>query len=234
MFPIVCFKWKSLDAGYKLPAVTEYSAVHVNILHNMLKRNLSVPFKLFCITDQSYGISSEVETIPLWDTYRNLGGCFSRLYVFDRRMAGLVGPRFLCLDMDCVIVRDMTPILQRPEDFIMNSYKPCPGEKRDQYYNGSMIMMTAGARETVWKGFDPERSPGLLKDLERKNMVIGSDQAWIRHILGKGEARFTEEDGVYEYRQVQKGLPSNARIVFFSGRRDPSMKNDDWVKRHWK
>lgn len=229
MLNFVCMKWKRIKTGYQLPAVCDYTAKHVNILRNMLERHVKIPHQLICVTDDPDGIDSRVKVMPLWDKCRNLGGCYNRLWVFSGE-AGL-GERFVCIDLDCVIVNDCTDLFTRTEDFIMNSYNPCPGDAKDQYYNGSMFMMTNGARPMIWNEFDPQVTPAIV---QQNPNCIGSDQAWIRHRLGKKEARWGNQDGVFEARQVGFTLPKGAKIIFFSGRRDPSQNQYPWVRSNWR
>lgn len=203
----------------------EYTDAHVKIHRAMVKRYLKIPHRYICITDSPV---DGVECLPLWDKYRHLNGCFNRLYVFSKDMKDFIAPRFVTLDLDCVITGDITPLFDRKCDFVINSYKPVNGSI-DQHYNGAMVLMNAGARSQVWEKFGPESLEIIRKNNEQK-ISIGTDQAWIRHILGKGEKIFTEEDGVYEVRQFKKNLPQNARLVFFAGKRDPTTTNYPWVK----
>jgi hypothetical protein len=135
------------------------------------------------------------------------------------------------MDLDTVIVGDMTPIWNRTEPFV------AWGETNPKsYYNGSMMLMTAGARAKVWQDFDPKTSPRLAYQAGK----FGSDQGWISYCLGKGEPIWTTADGVYSYNVhirtkggPHKPLPANARIVMFHGSRDPWQAEPQslpWVK----
>jgi hypothetical protein len=125
----------------------------------------------------------------------------------------------------------MTPIWNRPEAFVIW------GDTNPQtLYNGSMILMDAGARPQVWNDFDPKKSP----ELARAAGNFGSDQAWISYRLGPGEAKWSRRDGVYSFRnEIQRiagRLPEDARIVMFHGAHDPwgpVPQKLGWVKRHW-
>jgi hypothetical protein len=226
----VCFKWRPTKTGFQLPLTVTYSHDHVNVLRSMLARHVHMPHRLICVTDDPSRIDRRVKTVPLWDKCLHLGGCYNRLWVFSRQAGRLFGPRFVCIDLDCVLVADCTPLFQRPEPFVMNTYNSVrPGV--DQHYNGSMMMMDAGARASVWSKFDPKTTPAIV---QADPNTVGSDQAWIRHHLGKGEARWGNADGVYEARQVRQRLPENARLVFFSGRRDPSRNPYPWIREHWR
>jgi hypothetical protein len=224
MLTIATFLWRRPEQGYQLPAVVDYKADHVHRMRSMLARHLHVPHRFVCITDQPI---EGIETLPLWDD--GLGGCYRRLKVYDPEFTAL-GDRFAIIDLDAVIVADVTPLVTRTEPLVLNAYNGInPGKDPDQYYNGALQLMSRGAHPEIWREFDPETTPGRVQAARN---CIGSDQAWLRVRLGKSIPRFTNADGVYEYRQF-KTLPSNARLVFFSGRRDPSMEGG-WVPTHWR
>jgi len=212
-----------------LPAVCDYGSKHVRILKAMVERHLSIPHEFICITDDPTGLDG-IKTVPLWDKCRKLGGCYNRLYAFSEDMRSIIGDRFVMIDLDCVITGDITPLFDIEDDFKINGY--FFGDM-DQYYNGGLVLMDAGARSQVWDDFDPIRSPNQVANTD---YVVGSDQAWIRIRLGKGENRFTEDEGVYNFiRLKNRKLPENSKIVFFAGKRDPSTCLDtDWVRQHWR
>ena len=229
MLTFVCFKWRRSSVGVQLPSACEYTALHVNRLWSMLKRHVRIDHQLVCVTVDPDGICADVRTIPIWDKLGHLGGCYNRLWVFSKEAGELFGDRFVCIDLDVVIVNDSTSLFTRKDDFVINAYNPST-RFRDQHYNGSMFMMDAGARSSVWDDFDPEVSP-----IESRNNpdTVGTDQSWIRHHLGKNESRWTNADGVYEARQIRHALPDDAKIVFFSGRMDPSVSRAEWVRSEW-
>ena len=231
MLTVACFKWRN-PGGWQLPsqAVTTYSDDWVIKLRNGVARHYSKPHRFVCVTDEP---ADGVECLPLWTDYLHLGGCYNRLKIFSPEMAEILGPRFICIDLDCVITGDLAPIFDRPEPFAMNAYS-CPHE-RDQHYNGSLILMDAGCRAQVWETFDPVESPKAIEAAGTK--IVGTDQAWIRLTLGKGEARFTEADGVMDYRHspsMRSGLPKHAKMVFFSGKRSPQTENKQWISQNWR
>jgi hypothetical protein len=230
MLKVVCFKWKRNTEGFNLPHVCDYTFDHVLKLRNMVKRFLRIPHEFICITDDATGLE-DIKTLPLWDKCKYLGGCFNRMYVFSEDMKDIIGDRFVIIDLDCVIVRDITPLFNTDVDFKMNSYQGQFNDEKDQYYNGAMVLMNAGARKEVWGTFDFETSP---KEVFNNPTVIGTDQAWIRMVLGKNEQRWGPEDGVYEARNMGEKLPKNAKIVFFSGKRDPSTSRKQWVRVNYK
>jgi hypothetical protein len=231
---IVCFKWKH-KGGRKLlslKTVGKYEANHVNRLYHSVERNLTIPHEFICITDDPTGI--ECRTAPMWDTYRELGGCYTRLFAFSEEMKQLIGDRFVMMDLDMVVVGSLDKLFSRKEDFIINQYdvrRTLPDNK--QVYNGSLIMMDAGARQHVWKIFNQKTSLAITQTLRG---YIGTDQAWINYVLGGNQPVFTKKDGVYRFQLLtnKKKLPENACLVSFAGDADPSKSLDiEWVKENW-
>jgi hypothetical protein len=250
---IVCFKWepptdKAVEKGaIRLPSVDwnsgrgicRYTAKHVNTLYNMIKRHLRIPFDFICISDHcEEDFLPEIHFIPLWDKLTHMGGCYNRMYIFSEDMKQIIGNRFVCMDLDCVIVNDITDTFDRSEDFIIWKLD-LPIENHpeivDGWYNGSMFMMDAGARASVWNKFDPETSPRRA----RVPGLCGTDQSWIRYHLGPDEATWSSADGIYDLRHFfQDKVKELTRIVFFPGTRDPSQekwqKKYPWIKQNWK
>lgn len=235
MLDIVTFKWKPPRPGYR----SKFGPETVNILRNMVERHYRKPHRFTCVTDDPAGLDPRIRVIPLWSDHGELVSpagvnqpcCYRRLKLFSAAAAELIGPRFVALDLDIVITQDVAPLWDRPEDFVIwGDTNPTT------LYNGSMFVLTAGARTQVWDTFDPLRSPRLTK----ASGNFGSDQAWISYCLGKGEATWSQADGVFSYRlhilPLGGRLPRMARVVVFHGRVDPwgpEAQRHSWVKEHY-
>ncbi len=216
---IVLWKWSNPN---RLHILFDYSADAVNRLRQQLAEHLSIPHDVICITDNPAGIDSGIRIVPLWQDAAHLGGCWRRLRAFAPDMRELIGPRFAWIDLDSVIVGSMDEILGRPDDIVLyrsNSVENTP-------YNGSMLLMNAGARAKVWDSFDEQRSPAITAEAS----LTGTDQAWIAHVLGPNEAVWTKKDGVMHFmRDCVPDLPDHSRIVFFPGVQKMHMPN---ARRH--
>jgi hypothetical protein len=231
---VVCWKWQAAP-GYR----STFTSTHVNTLRAMVARHYAKPHDFVCLTDDAKGIDGDIRVVPLWNDYHELRGpngvnCYRRLRAFSAEAADIIGPRFVSLDLDCVITADVAPLWDRPEDFVIWG-----DTARGTPYNGSMFLLTAGTRRKVWEQFNPHHSPALARNLG----YIGSDQAWIGACLGPHERKWSKADGVYSFRnEIQRhsraGLPGNARIVMFHGRFDPWMPAvqawHPWIKQHWR
>lgn len=151
---------------------------------------------------------------------------------WQRDMGIAPGDKIVCLDLDLVIVRKIDPLFDRNETFVIlggaNSNNPCP-------YNGSVMMLTAGHHHDVWDDFSLEAASKI------KRHEFPDDQGWIWHKMGNGAAVWPcgRRSGIYAFGKIHwppgSGLPPDARIVAFPGRRDPSMyEHLPWIRTYWK
>ena len=227
MLTILLWKWR--QKNYR----SKFTADNVNIMCNMIGRNLDIPHRFLCITDDPQGV--KCETYPLW-TEPNVNlptgkpNCYRRLKVFGE-FGKELGDRLMSIDLDSVITKNITPIVDRKEDFVIWG-----DVARNTLYNGSLWLMTPGTRTQVWEKFTP-----LAPQITKQHGIVGSDQAFVSHILGPGEAMYTTEDGVYSYRNhLRDGRlpkPPNARIVIHHGRHDPwsaHCQAHRWVREAYK
>jgi hypothetical protein len=211
---IVLWKWTD---PRKRHIIFDYSAESVNRKRRELERYLKLPHDVVCITDDPTGIDSKIRIVPLWDEGRAMGRCWCRVRAFAPEMAEVIGRRFAWIDLDSVIVGSLDALFERTEPAVFyrsNSVKGTP-------YNGSMVLMTAGALPQVWESFD-SRAPEIVAEKE----LTGSDQAWFAHVLGPQQPVWTREDGVMHFmNDCQPDLPPHSRIVFFPGVQKPHMPN---------
>lgn len=92
---IICMKWG-----------TKYGAEYVNRLYNMVARNITLPFTMVCLTDDTTGIRDEVVCYPIPEL--NLPSNipergWKKLTTFKPDLYGLKGTA-LFLDIDIVII----------------------------------------------------------------------------------------------------------------------------------
>jgi len=233
MLSVLCWKWRARP-GYR----STFGPEAVNTLRRMVARHYPAPHRFVCLTDDPRGLEPTVQALPLWPDLAGLANpwgphnpsCYRRLRAFAADAGALLGDRFVSVDLDCVVTGDLRPLWDRPEDFVIWG-----NTNKKTLYNGSMWLLRAGARRQVWDQFDPGRSPLRAKRAGQ----FGSDQGWISYCLGPGEARWTQRDGVYSFRNDLKGtgkLPADARIVFFHGHGDPwspEHRRLPWVRAHY-
>lgn len=227
---VCCWKWGRT-----------FEPVYVNRLQAMLARHLHMPHELVCITDDAQGIDPSIRVLPLPRRYVHTPRCRRRMQIFDGAFARAIGDRILAIDLDVVIVDDITPIVNRPEPLV--GWKV----KHAQVYSGSFFLMNAGALQGLYDAFaeDPEGYPSRVQP-----RGVPSDQAMLNHWLRSQPPIpfWTEQhgfvtyfgDGYEEKEHFGVGpnrphLPPGARIVVL-GSADKAVMDEgrfDWVRRHW-
>ena len=246
MITIVTYLWED-ETRHKRGYVCEWE--HVLTLQSMLERNVTVPYRFVCVTDHVDGNVQSyhgVDTVPL-DMRKHIPGTvYARLMQQNGEWCRKnLGDRVLSVDLDVAITGNIDHILNRMEDYVIwrNPNYPLPGRA---FYQSSVQLFTAGARQCLWDDFDTVETP---KWVNRR--FGGAEQAWISERLEWHEAFFCDEDGVYgagrlldggtyaeENKDVYTELPANACIVSFPGARAPWQKEvqakHPWLKDHYK
>lgn len=77
----------------------KYSADHVNRLYRMVKKNTTVPFKFYCLTEDPKGITDDVNIIPLDETLK-MKAWWWKICLFQEGMPEGINTYF---DLDVVI-----------------------------------------------------------------------------------------------------------------------------------
>lgn len=234
MLSVVVWKWRS-------PSGPNFGPEYVNRLRGMLDRHVHLPHRLYCVTDDPAGIDGDVHVVPMPETYAHTPRCRRRMQQYSRDWRGIVGARMLAIDLDVVIIDDLTPVLDRAE--------PIVGWKVGHagVYSGSFLLCDTGALHEAWAPFqrDPDGYPRKVQPAG-----VPSDQAMLNYWLARRPpiAEWTETDGFVSYygkgyeRLEHLGvgpcrphLPPGARIVVL-GSADKAVMDEGrypWVIEHW-
>jgi hypothetical protein len=231
MITVSCWSWGGL-----------FGVEYVNRLRSALERHLHLDHQLVCITDDSRGIDPRVRVVPMPAIYSETPRCRRRMLQFHRDFWP-ASYRILAIDLDVVIVNDITPLVDRPEPIVLWKVGHAG------VYSGSFLLYDAGTLHGAWERFaaDPD---GYPKSIQPRG--VASDQAMINHYLatsGTRIAELTEADGLVSYygagyEQIahlgvgpnRTQLPAGARIVVL-GSADKAVMDEGrygWVREHWK
>lgn len=258
MLTFVTWKWESQGERK-----SEFSNEHVNILYNMLNRNLKMDFKLVCISDDFSGIREEVNKFPIWKDALNLPGELKRLRIFGSDVLDSIGDNIVNIDLDVVIVNDITPLFIHNSSFKMWFLEGGP-------LNASLFQFKAGEFDWIWNNFQHEeliekyvrmsffrklltpksrrRKCKVSKSAHMAGFQRGTEQAWIAYCLWplfkNNDEKidiWTCKDGIYNWGQLKrrilphKKLPDDAKMVFFCGPDNPpNLKQDvHWINQYY-
>jgi hypothetical protein len=210
---ILCMKWGDM-----------YGPEYVNCLYGMISRNISYPFKLFCMTDDSIGIRDEVEILHLpqlgFEVPPGAPGKWPKQALWSRELSGLEGV-VLFLDLDSVIVDSIDCYFEygNEDDVITakNWVKP----------------WLSGAQTSVFR-FKIGSHPYMLEDLQEDPQLCVKyqfEQNYVTHHL-RGVHKFWPSSWTKHFRMHCLGLwpirylrppkkPHKCKIVTFPGRPNP-------------
>lgn len=247
MLEVITWKW--FRPNYR----SSFGAKEVNIAQRMWARNLKIPHRFTCVTDNAAGIDPHVRVIDIkslpsykWFNVPNPSSrmnpsCYVRMEIYSEAARQIFcADKFLSVDLDILLVDDVTPIFDIDVDFaIWGGQNVQPNvQKVYNWFNGSVQMVKAGARVEVYNDFDPASSP------QKANAAgcRGSDQGWIAYRLQNKGHLWDTKDGIFSYRNhILPGggrLPKGARLVAFHGAHDPWDRDvqtrHSWVREHYR
>jgi len=244
---VICMKWGA-----------KYGPEYVNRLRSMVARHLAAPHRFVCFTEDAEGIDASVEVAPLPEVrlpdglpergWRKLGTFHAPL---PAPAGPLEGPT-LFLDLDLVIVDDLTPFFEHPGEFlIIRDYKPFRSRKDRYVGNSSVYRFEAGA----W----PEIVAEFESDFEVIRRRFRNEQEYLSwHVHTRGQLTHWPAEWCRSFKRdcMWKGplglvrtprIPEGARIIVFHGHPHPdeaiagksgswrrALRPTPWVAEHWR
>lgn len=235
---VVCMKWG-----------TAYGADYVNKLYSMVKRNLTLPFRFVCFTDDTKGVVKGVECFPLPRIHvpaKNDVSPWRKLSMFSKKLADLSG-RALFLDLDIVIVDNIDCFFSYSKDdfcIIENWTQAGRG-----IGNSSVYLFTVGKHYDLLEKYNNNQNE-VLKKYDNEQIFLS---------MNTKPLRFWPEDwcksfkvhclpgGILNWFCVPK-MPKDVKIVVFHGNPKPSdaiigrwpgswrkhVRPTPWVDQYWR
>lgn len=249
----VCMKWG-----------TFYGPEYVNNLYRMIKRNVTVPFRLVCYTERKEGIDKNVEIFPLppFDAAKRVKN--TRAYGKKTLARGDLKPfkkgeRFLYLDLDVVIMGNLEAFFkyETDKDFII-TYNWTRG--KGKIGNSSVTLFRVGPLQYIVDDME--------KNLEKRMKEYKSaSQEYLSAMVIKkyGKLTFWPDEWVRSFQihsMPAKWLrlfkapiePKGCKILVFHGAVNPpdaiagvwprkvplwkkwykTVRPTPWLKKYWK
>lgn len=176
----------------------DYDYAYVNKLYAMVKRNMSIPFKFLCLTDDSKGIKCRTRQLP-----RGLKGWWAKLALFTPYLQGPV----LYLDLDTIIIDSLDFVEDYEGDFaiLRDFYRP------DGY--GSGVMLWNKPQPHVWDNWNNSGRP---------NHELG-DQGWMEQQIKADLLQDIFPGKFVSFKaDCEKEVPEGAAVVCFHGLPKPA------------
>jgi len=235
-----------------------YGRRHLVAMQSMLRRHLDLPHEIVCITDRPQDVPAGMRTFDVKHTIPPMDSkCLRRMWLYagpqpkGRPWPGDLGARLLQLDLDVVLTDNITPLIDRPDPFViwLSESTVKPNRPHGWAYNATVMLLDAGARADVYTRFQANRKAVIkAANADGWDVDTNSDQAIATFLLkDRPPAVWTPEDGIHSYRgfagpdgNKDTGLPPGCRIVSFHGRsgaRHPGAPDlqakSPWIQELW-
>lgn len=229
---------------------TKYGPEYVNRLYAMVARHLRGPFRFVCLTDRSEGIRAEVQCLPIPELKLPAGipeRGWTKLTTFEADLHGLKGTA-LFLDLDVVIVDDITPFFEVPGEFLIIHDWKRPWRITG---NSSVYRFELGAHADVLAKF--------RREAEAIRKQVRNEQAYLSDEMHRqGKLKYWDDAwcASYKYHCIPPWpssywrdpfIPKGARILIFHGVMNPpdalAGRNNGnwrharpapWIAEHWR
>ena len=234
---VVCVKW-----GNKFPAD------YVNRLYSMVRRNLSLPCRLVCLTDNKEGLIPEIGIIKLQQKFEY---CWTKIELFR---PDVFSEEDLCLylDLDVVITDNIDDLITfEPEKRFIGLYD-WYSPRRHPHYNSSVMRFYGNSHSDLYRSLVEKLGNGTVRwerefdaYLGSNDKVVlwegdrryGSDQEWISaHVYPEKEikAHSFPKKWIRSYKKHgRKRVPKECGIMVFHGFPKPHEVDNDYVKECW-
>ncbi len=224
-YTVICMKWGD-----------KFGPEYVNRLYSMVSRNLTLPFKFVCFTDNGAGINRNVEIRPLPDMALPDGKerGWRKLSTF-RDDIGLSG-RVLFLDLDTVIVGNIDDYFTLDGDFcLMAHWSP---SKKQGVGQTSVYRFEAGKERFLYDYF--------MERIDEVKAAYRHEQAYVSDMMSKtGRLKFWPSKWMPSFKHqcmrpfplcyfFDPVLPPEAKIVVFHGNPTPDQAMAGRTKGFWK
>lgn len=179
-----------------------FSATYVNKLHSQVTKNVTLPHRFLCLTDDPTGVTADCVPVSPW-----LPKWWGKLTVFQKAPYGLSG-KLLFIDLDTIIVDNIDELLTYPSDLCMLQDFTKP-----ERYGSGIFLLSIGSHIEVWDKFTPAV-------MEQPQYRLGGDQLWIQHQVAHTDT--WPADWCVSYKlHAKTAVPNNAKVVCFHGKPRP-------------
>lgn len=132
-----------------------YGIEYVERLAAMVRRHLPTPHDMVCLTDRPWLLPAGVRGIPVPSTHP-LPGWWAKVGLFA---PGRLSGRVLYLDLDVVVVDDLTPVASAAAPLTLipdaGTFKPRQGLQVVKRFNSSVMAFDAESMGRLWQSFSP-------------------------------------------------------------------------------
>jgi len=232
MFNIICLKHG-----------TKYGPEYVNNLNSMVKRHITLPYTFYCLTEDTTGINTDINILPL-PVNSKFVGWWWKPYAFKEGLFPLGTVNFF-IDLDMVIVKNIDKLLAYlPNEFIgLEDVGRVFGAGRKKL-GSAVLRWDANTYTDIWNALDqdPTIMQKFIGDQDYiwhyyKDKIKFFPSSWIRSY--KWEVRTRDElvrfNNRLNFRDIRSPvLDPEIAILAFHGSPDPHEVKDPVIVDNWR
>ena len=228
---IVCVKWGN-----------KYISQYVNVLYNMCKKHITVPYEFHCITDDLKGLDSHIKVIkfpqqPWIKTW------WSKLWMFGSHLP-LQG-NILYFDLDVIIFRNIDNLFtHNPGKFmIIRDFNRCR-VKEWKLCNSSVMRWQTGTMNFLWDDFKIRHTQIMQSNHGDQDYITARANDQINHWPDEWIRSYKWEMIGLKDTKIRKGkkyvfehparITEHNKVAVFHGDPKPFNCGDDFVVENWK
>jgi hypothetical protein len=221
----------------------KYDAEYVNVLYNMVQRNLTIEHEFVCFTEDPIGINPNIRIEPLPIIPDATGWWYKPLFFNPKlQLQGTI----LYLDLDVIVFNNIDNLFTyKPGTFCI--IKDFNRSLRHDWkkYNSSVFRLDIGDHPQVYENF--------LQDTLRHMRRLHGDQDWMFEQIRR-DFSYWPNEWIQSYKWEMRRRPAMVRdgngnrnfatagsptvlpetnIAVFHGQPNPKDCIDQWCKDHW-
>lgn len=227
---VVCLKWGD-----------KYSPEYVNKLNNMVERNLTLPYKFVCFTENNDGIDKSITTEKLPKKLQ-VSGWWYKPWFFSNEI-GLKGT-ILFLDLDLIVFRNIDKLFTyQPNKFCIIQDFNRKFHRNYTRVNSSVFRISSGEFSDHYEDFVLNRQRYLTRYKGDQDWIYAKipkhtfwPEEWIQSYKWemRGRQYLTLKNGVRNF--TEPGIPNvlpETSIAVFHGQPNMDQCIDNWPKQNW-
>lgn len=235
---VICMKWG-----------TKFGPQYVNRLYEMVEKNLTIPHRFICFTDDTTGLNKGIETFPIPEVSFKNGPerGWNKLGVFRKTLADLEGEA-LFLDLDVLIIRNIDEFFNQVGDFFIIK----DWDFKNYIGNSSVFKFTIGQHDDIVDYFE--------KHSDEIRQEFRNEQAYLSYKMKeKGILQYWPKQWCVSFKRhclkpfplnwfMSPTLPKDTKILIFHGHPNPEeaykgytgkfgfrhVKPTKWMEKYWK
>lgn len=200
----------------------KYKDEDVLILKEMVSRHLTIPYKFNCLSDRKiHGVETTISPVDWPGWWQKLA-----LFLVETKQS-------LYLDLDCVVVGDLTRLisnrLSMSKNWAQSGHGGCQSSVMSWGKDYRFLAFDFDPKKLTYKG---ERGGVSHYGLYGPKQLWG-DQEYICDVMGApGESEIIPMNHIYSFKyHCRQSVPEDASVIAFHGNPKPSEVNAEWVRR---